>query len=76
MSSVDLGEISSFDYQDIRDDRVLTYFDMTKNHDYIFKVMLTASYAGEFYLPAVACETMYDNANIARIKGKFVKVVN
>lgn len=76
MSNVDLGESSYFEYQDIRDDRVLTYFDMSRNRDYNFKVLLTASYAGEFYLPAVSCETMYDNANIARVKGQFVKVIN
>ena len=75
MNNVNLGNASSFDYQDIRDDRVLTYFDMSRNSTYTFNVLLTASYAGEYYLPAVSCETMYDDANIARIKGKFVRVV-
>ena len=27
-----------------------------------FKVLLTASYAGTYYLPAVSCEAMYDPA--------------
>jgi uncharacterized protein YfaS (alpha-2-macroglobulin family) len=71
-----LGENSYFNYQDIRDDRILTYFSMSRSYSYTYKVMLTASYAGEFYFPAVICETMYDNTNYAREKGLFVKVVN
>ena len=74
MYATQLGETSYFDYQDIRDDRVLTYFEMYKNSEYTYKVMLSASYAGEYYLPAVVAETMYDNSNYARRKGMFVKV--
>ncbi|MBK8291244.1 MAG: hypothetical protein IPK96_10190 [Flammeovirgaceae bacterium] len=33
-------------YQDIRDDRVYTYFDLNANQRKTFKVLLTASYAG------------------------------
>jgi uncharacterized protein YfaS (alpha-2-macroglobulin family) len=62
-------------YQDIRDDRVYTYFDLNSNQRKTFKVMLTASYAGSFYLPAVSCEAMYDNNVYARKKGKVVEVV-
>jgi uncharacterized protein YfaS (alpha-2-macroglobulin family) len=62
-------------YQDIRDDRVYTYFDLPANQRKTFKVLLTASYAGSFYLPAVSCEAMYDNSVYARKKGKVVEVV-
>ncbi|MEY4930356.1 MAG: hypothetical protein RI909_1080, partial [Bacteroidota bacterium] len=62
-------------YQDIRDDRVYTYFDLSANQRKTFKVLLTASYAGSFYLPAVSCEAMYDNSVYARKKGKVVEVV-
>jgi alpha-2-macroglobulin len=62
-------------YQDIRDDRVYTYFDLNNNQRKTFKVLLTASYAGSFYLPAVSCEAMYDNNVYARKKGKVVEVV-
>ncbi|MCU0368230.1 MAG: MG2 domain-containing protein [Cyclobacteriaceae bacterium] len=62
-------------YQDIRDDRVYTYFDLNSNQRKTFKVLLTASYAGSFYLPAVSCEAMYDNTVFARKKGRVVEVV-
>ncbi len=62
-------------YQDIRDDRVYTYFDLGARQSKTFKVMLTASYAGSYYLPAVSCEAMYDNNIYARKKGKVVEVV-
>lgn len=62
-------------YQDIRDDRVYTYFNLAPNQQKTFKVMLTASYAGEYYLPGISCEAMYDQSINARKKGQVVKVV-
>jgi len=62
-------------YQDIRDDRVYTYFDLNVNQTKTFKVLLTASYAGSYYLPAVSCEAMYDHSIYARKKGQVVEVV-
>jgi uncharacterized protein YfaS (alpha-2-macroglobulin family) len=62
-------------YQDIRDDRVYTYFDLSRGNAKTFRVMLTASYAGTFYLPGVSCEAMYDNSKYARKKGQIVEVV-
>lgn len=62
-------------YQDIRDDRVYTYFDLNANQRKTFKVFLTASYAGSYYLPAISCEAMYDNSVYARRKGRVVDVV-
>jgi uncharacterized protein YfaS (alpha-2-macroglobulin family) len=62
-------------YQDIRDDRVYTYFDLGVNQRKTFQVMLTASYAGTYYLPAVSCEAMYDRSIYARRKGQVVQVV-
>jgi len=65
----------SFNYQDIRDDRVYTFFDLRTNESRTFRVMLTATYAGTFYLPAVSCEAMYDRSIYARRKGQVVAVV-
>ncbi|MBL7891110.1 MAG: hypothetical protein JNL63_00660, partial [Bacteroidia bacterium] len=62
-------------YQDIRDDRVYTYFDIPGNTTMKFRVVLNASYTGKFYLPTVACEAMYDNTISARKPGKWVEVV-
>lgn len=64
------------EYQDIRDDRVQTYFDLRRNQTHIYRVRLNAAYPGKYYLPAVSCEAMYD-ANInARVKGMWVNVVS
>jgi uncharacterized protein YfaS (alpha-2-macroglobulin family) len=62
-------------YQDIRDDRVYTYFDINPNQRKTFRVLLTASYAGSYYLPAVSCEAMYDRTIYNRTKGQVVEVV-
>lgn len=66
---------SYFAYQDIRDDRVYTYFNLYGNETKTFRLMLTASYAGTYYLPAVSCEAMYDRSIYARKKGQVVNVV-
>ncbi|MES2133136.1 MAG: MG2 domain-containing protein [Bacteroidota bacterium] len=61
-------------YQDIRDDRVYSYFDMGVGSIKTFKVLLNSSYTGTFYLPGVSCEAMYDNSISAHIAGKWVTV--
>ena len=66
---------SEFTYQDIRDDRVLTYFDLSPGEKRIFRVSLTASYAGIYYLPGSACEAMYDPGVYAREKGHEISVI-
>lgn len=65
---------SSFTYQDIRDDRVYTYFSIGRNETKTFRVLLTAAYTGTYYLPAVTCEAMYDRSIYARKKGQTVEV--
>ena len=62
-------------YQDIRDDRVYSYFDVRRGYSKNFKIMLHAAYVGEFMLPMVSCEAMYDNEIQARTVQKTVKVV-
>ncbi|MCK4749400.1 MAG: hypothetical protein KAT15_20240, partial [Bacteroidales bacterium] len=42
------------DYQDIRDDRVYSYFGLKKNESKTFIMMLNAAYLGEYLLPAVS----------------------
>jgi alpha-2-macroglobulin len=66
---------SAFDYQDIRDDRVFTYFFLAPTETRTYRVMLTATYAGSYYLPAVSCEAMYDKSIYARKKGQVVEVI-
>lgn len=57
-----------YTYQDIRDDRVLTYFDLRQGESKTFKIRLQATYAGSFILPAIQCEAMYDVSALARTK--------
>ncbi|GAB4329036.1 MAG: MG2 domain-containing protein [Flammeovirgaceae bacterium] len=67
---------SSFDYQDIRDDRVNTYFSLSNGESKVFRIRLNAAYLGSYYLPTTYCEAMYDNEVNARKAGGRVNVVN
>ncbi len=69
------------EYQDIRDDRVYTYFALNpystynSSHTKTFRILLNASYLGEYYLPAILVESMYDNRINATMAGQWVTVV-
>ncbi len=62
-------------YQDIRDDRVYSYFNISPATTKTFRIVLNAAYLGKYYLPTVYCEAMYDNTINARKAGKWVEVV-
>lgn len=62
------------DYQDIRDDRVYTYFDLNAYSSKTFVVLLNAGYTGKYYLPTVYSEAMYDASINARQHGQWVEV--
>ncbi|WP_338394974.1 alpha-2-macroglobulin family protein [Fulvitalea axinellae] len=62
-------------YQDIRDDRVYTYFDLPSGKRKTFAVQLNASYQGKFYLPSVTCGAMYDDEVYAQQAGTWVEVI-
>ncbi|MCL7752734.1 MG2 domain-containing protein [Polaribacter sp. Z022] len=66
-------------YTDIRDDRVNFYFDLNegrkKAETKTFTVLLNAAYLGNYYLPGVQVEAMYDNDYLVRTKGLWIKVV-
>lgn len=61
-------------YKDIRDDRVLTYFDLGRGQTKTFPVRLQAAYAGRFVLPAILCEAMYDTSAHSRTVAGTVEV--
>ncbi len=63
-------------YQDIRDDRVYTYFDLRPNESKTFSFRLNAAYLGRYYLTGAYCEAMYDNSIGAMIKGKWIEVID
>lgn len=61
-------------YQDFRDDRVYTYFDLLPGETKHFVIVLHASYAGKFYLPSIYCQAMYDYNVRALQPGFWVEV--
>ena len=63
------------DYQDIRDDRVYSYFDLQAGESKTISIQLNAAYLGNFYHPAIQVETMYDHLINATLPGKWVQVV-
>ena len=62
-------------YQDIRDDRVYTYFNINASETLTYYVQLNASYLGRYFLPGTFAEAMYDNTISAGVNGKWVEVV-
>lgn len=74
MDEYNSNKSSFFTYQDVRDDRLYTYFDLKSNQSKTFRVQLNSSYLGKFYLPGVSVEAMYDNSIYARTKGKWIQV--
>jgi hypothetical protein len=65
---------SAFDHQDVRDDRVYTYFDLEAGETKTVEVGLHAAYLGRYYRPMVTVEAMYDATLAARVKGQWVEV--
>lgn len=65
---------SSFDYQDFRDDAIYTYFDLEDSETKSFKFTATAAFSGNFYIPSIHCEAMYDNSISAVEPGKYVQI--
>ena len=71
------------EYQDIRDDRVLSYFTLgkyywwhnTNQRSITVDITMNAAYAGRFYLPGWYVESMYDRNIGANTVGQWVNVV-
>ena len=61
-------------YQDFRDDRVYSFFDLGAGQSVTITTGLTATYPGRFYLPAVSCEAMYDDRISALVPGQWTEV--
>lgn len=68
------SENSSYDYQDFRDDRVYTFFDLDRSRTKTFRFAVTATYPGRFYLPAQRSTAMYADDIKAGTKGQWVEV--
>jgi uncharacterized protein YfaS (alpha-2-macroglobulin family) len=64
-----------YNYQDIRDDRILTYFALAKGQTKTFTYRVTGAYAGRFRLPSVRVEAMYDASIQALIPGQWLDIL-
>ena len=63
------------DYVDIRDDRVMQFFDLAAGATIRFQTRINAAYRGRFYLPGIMAEAMYDATTHARTAGRWTEVV-
>jgi uncharacterized protein YfaS (alpha-2-macroglobulin family) len=63
------GLPSSIRYQDIRDDRVMTYFNLNRNEEKTVSFMVNRTYAGSYFRPAIHAYAMYDESIRALIPG-------
>ncbi len=65
---------STYNYMDIKDDRVYHYFNIAPSETLTYYVQLNAAYLGKFYWPGVYIEAMYDQNISAGINGEWVEV--
>lgn len=63
------------DHVDIRDDRVMQFFDLPAGSTIRFQTRINAAYRGRYYLPGVVAEAMYDASIHARTAGRWTEVV-
>ena len=76
LNDIPQTENSDFEYQDFRDDRVYTYFDLGMNQAKSFTFRMNAAYSGIFYQPPVKCEAMYDYSVSAQTPGRRIQVIH
>ncbi|MDP4933926.1 MAG: hypothetical protein NWR30_04385, partial [Salibacteraceae bacterium] len=69
------GVDKKIDYQDIKDDRVYTYFKLKKSESKTFTILLNATFVGKYYMPSVFCAPMYDESIKAQLPGRWIEVV-
>jgi uncharacterized protein YfaS (alpha-2-macroglobulin family) len=65
----DSGASSAFKYQDIRDDRVMTYFDLERGASKTIRFRVNKTYGGTYYRPAIHAYAMYDESIRALVPG-------
>jgi uncharacterized protein YfaS (alpha-2-macroglobulin family) len=60
---------SSHKYQDIRDDRVMTYFDLARGAEQTVVFRVNKTYGGTYFRPAIHAYAMYDESIRTLIPG-------
>jgi uncharacterized protein YfaS (alpha-2-macroglobulin family) len=63
------GAAGSVDYQDIRDDKVMSYFNLESGASKTVSVRVNKTYAGTYFRPAVHAYAMYDESVAAVVPG-------
>ena len=58
----------AFVFQDYRDDKVYTFFTLNKGKSKTFRFKAKAALKGDYYLPAISCEDMYNGEIYAKDK--------
>jgi uncharacterized protein YfaS (alpha-2-macroglobulin family) len=66
---------SSIDFQDFRDDKLLTYFNLKQNNSLKIQFRFNAAFPGKYYFGAAEAVHMYQNNIKARTQGFWVEVV-
>ncbi|MCK5725241.1 MAG: hypothetical protein KAH22_00295 [Thiotrichaceae bacterium] len=69
-----VGNNKALDHQNVRDDRIHSYFALNRETPIKLSFIVNAAYAGKAYLPAVQVQSMYQPEKKARIKGQWVHV--
>ena len=67
-------ENGTFDYQDIRDDRIHTYLKLAVGESKTLEFRINATYQGRYYQSAVLINDMYDESRAARNTGHWVEI--
>jgi len=60
---------SNVRYMDIRDDRVMAYFNLNRNEERIIRFSVNKAYEGSFFRPAIHAYAMYDESIRALVPG-------
>jgi uncharacterized protein YfaS (alpha-2-macroglobulin family) len=68
------GTGDGYDWREVRDDRVHTYFDLDPGQRKRFRIGAHASFLGRYYLPPVQVEAMYNATIQAQTRGAWVDV--
>ncbi|MDR3343063.1 MAG: alpha-2-macroglobulin [Treponema sp.] len=61
---------SAIKYQDIRDDAIMTYFDLVRGERKTITFRVNNAYGGRYFMPAIQAYAMYDESIRAVIPGK------
>ncbi len=61
---------TGYKYQDIRDDRIMTYLDLSSGKNKVINFRVNRTYAGNYFMPAIHAYAMYDESIRALIPGK------